>query len=136
MILTYLVEKFLTADKFRTEYYDGYAEIFVNPNSSEMKDIAIADENDENSVRLAVDKSGNVYAWIYTILHDEMEDILNKEWVLRFEYNYPDNVIWLGGKDVNWKKYGTNDVVKQLIRAVPKLTTIQYSNKDGNAWEK
>ncbi len=138
MILNYLVEKFLTGNNYRTSYHDGYAEIFTNPKASEIKDIANAENNDENSVRLAVDTNGTLYAWIYTLLHDDMDDILDKEWTLKFEYNYPDKVVWLGEDSAkkDWKKYGTNDVVKNLMIAIPGLTTIKYSTLNGNAWEK
>jgi len=138
MILNYLVEKFLTGDNYRTSYHDGYAEIFTNPTPSEIKDIANAENNEEASVRLAVDKNGTLYAWIYTLLHDDMEGILGKDWVLKLEYNYPDTVAWLGGDSAKkeWKKYGTNNVINKLINAIPSLNVIKYSNINGNAWEK
>lgn len=134
MVLTYLVEKFLTGDKYRTQYHNGWAEIYKNPTAREMRDIANADENDEDSIRLGVDGDGNVYAWIYTILHDEMEKILGKKWALRFEYNYPHKELWMG--DGDWEQYGTEDLIKNLGISVPGLNAIKYSNSDGIAWEK
>ena len=138
MILNYLVEEFLTGDKYRTAYHDGWAEIYKNPTAREMRDIANADNNDEDSIRLAVDANGNVYAWIYTILHEEMAKILNKNWLLRFEYNYPEKVMWLGSDsdEGDWEKHGSEDTLKKLSIAVPGLNAIKYSNIDGNAWEK
>jgi len=134
MILTYLVEKFLTGDKYRTSYHNGWAEIYKNPTAREMRDIANAEDNDEDSIRLGVDENGKVYAWIYTILHDEMEKILGKKWVLNFEYNYPEKDLWLGNGD--WEQYGSEELVKLLSIAVPGLKSIKYSNQDGTAWEK
>lgn len=142
MILDYLMEKFYTADKYRTPYYNGWAEIYVNPSPREMRDIARAEENDEQSIRMAVDQAGNVYAWIYKILHDKMEQILGKKWILRFEYNYPEKEIWLGGGTLPavWKKFGGEPMAEKLSRSIPGLHGIKFSDpgvtEDDYAWKK
>jgi len=135
-----LNEAFLTGDNYRTEYHKGYAEIFKNPAPKEIKEIAKADNNDDASVRLAMDANGDIYAWIYTILHDEMEDILKKEWVLRFEYAYPTKEIFLGSgtSSEDWETYGSPEVVGKLQRTIPPLTTIKFAdaNEKDVAWQK
>ena len=138
MILNYLVEEFLTGDNYRTAYHKGWAEIYTDPTHREMRDIANADNNDEDSIRLATDSDGNVYAWIYSILHDEMERILGKKWALRFEYNYPHKDLWLGGgtSPETWEKYGSEDLIVQLGRSIPGLKEIKFVDSGDIAWEK
>ncbi len=137
MIIDYLIEEFLTGEKFNTPHHKGYAEIYTNPTYREIRDVARADDNDEQSVRLGVTADGTVYAWIYTILHDEMSKYLKKDWALRFEYNFPQKDLWLGAdtSPEEWEKYGTDKLITILQRGIPGLNKINYSDNDDIAWE-
>ena len=131
MSVLMLLEKFLTAEKFSSENFNGYAEIYVNPTSSEMKEIATHEDNDESGIRLATDDAGNVFAWNYLLLHDQMEYYLKKKWALRFEYTYSDSTLYTASHTTpkEWKRYFNDKMLAKLKRAIPNMDKIEMSTQ-------
>ena len=140
MVLNYILEDLYDADHYNTRYYDGYAEIYINPNDREIRNIATAKDNEEKSVRMGLDSEGNLFAWHYKMLHDDMEKELDKKFILRFLYNYPEKFVWLGSGTMVpvWNKFGTDEVTHKLEKAISGLQSIKYPDAMGadTAWEK
>ena len=140
MVIDYLRhemnEDFYTADHVKTPYYEGYVEVFKNPNHREMLSIVRDKDNDQHSVRMGMDNAGNLFAWKYHVVHSDMEKILDIPWSIRFVYKHPNKFVSLGSGsfEVVWEKYG-NRVMDKLNDAIEDLQQVQSS--DGKVlWEK
>jgi len=136
----YLTEKFYKADHFTTEYFDGYAEIFVDPTAKEL--ISVMKDSSDHGVRLAVSK-GKIYAWTEDILHEEMERILKTQFDLKLQYTKGHTVLWLGSPTEmrkKWERVG-HPLVAKFKTMMPAIETIQMTlpdrgdKNDGVVWE-
>jgi hypothetical protein len=59
---------------------NNHVPVWKNPNTTNLEEIVKEDEF--KSVRFAMDKTGAIYAWPSTVLHDTMAYNLNKNWIV------------------------------------------------------
>jgi hypothetical protein len=121
----YFIEKFSSADNFNTQYYKGYAEIFEDPTSSEVK--SIMKDSSDHGVRLGITEKGKIYAWTEDIIHEDMENYLKIPFKVKLQYTRGHDTIWISSatKESDWKKYGEPKVDK-LEKIFPLAKSVDY----------
>ena len=95
----------VVVDVGENDYYDG-AQIFKS-------------KNNNNMIRGGVDEKNKVYIWgASDAIHGDVQDIINKEFTWKLEYNHRDKKLWIGEVTGENKKK-INRKIKKLFNNVP-----------------
>jgi hypothetical protein len=108
-----LREEFLTSLKVKTNFFKGVMEIFKNPTRDEIDTLYVGQNPDTKSIRMFIDKIGDVYAWRGDILHDEAINTkkFEPEWAL--DYDKSKNEL---GHNFSSPKYEGNELSDEILR--------------------
>lgn len=119
-------EKFLKGFKFAPE---GYKEIFVNPNWSEINDAIKNSYRSEARFGVEDKPNGNIYVWDSEITHERMAK------VVRFDFGFsyrPVNDMIESTHHAYWNKFkNKKQFLKRLKKMIPKAKKISIWSPKG-----
>jgi hypothetical protein len=123
----YLIEKFYKSDNIKGQHYKGYVELFQNPSHQELN--SLYKLSFDNGIRIGVDKSDNIYAWIEDVLHSDIKKEFKLNFKLRFEYTRNFDTLFLasGETEKNFKKNINDKLLKQFKQLFSKIKQIEMT---------
>lgn len=105
----------------------GYTEIYKNPTKDELKAIRKDSvwEGSEQYFRIGVDENFDLYCWKVEVLHDEVENKLNKKFPAKFSLR-DKSAIWSetkpDSKNKQWRIDNYDKIEQTIQKYFPEVT--------------